>query len=141
MNKDIIVKGLVDLEDEMFYSFIEDENVDAESNVLTLPSVVQQYVKDGTKASNYNDVPVALSFYCLLGQLMKDMIAIPSGSNIDDCRLHFLWLQTSGTGKSTLTNWYIPIVKSTFEQINRKHLSQFNIFDVTENTDAALIGS
>ena len=40
----------------------------------------------------------------MLGQLCKDMVAIPSGANIDDCRIQFLWLQTSGTGKSTLSN-------------------------------------
>ena len=61
--------------------------------------------------------------------------------NIDDTRLHFLWMQTSGTGKSTLTNWVKPILKLLNETLNNKHGTEFNIFDVVEYTDAALIGS
>ena len=141
MNDDIKFKGIVDLEDEMYYSFIDSENDNEESDVLTLPSVVEQYVEDAIQASNYNNMPAAMSFFVMLGQLVKDMIAIPSGDNVDDTRIQFLWLQTSGTGKSTLTNWYIPICRSAFEEINRKHLTNFDIFDITDYTDAALIGS
>ena len=129
-----------DYEDELYYSFVDD-NVKTASNKLTLPAIVEKYTDDCTKASNYNDVPAALSFYVMLGQLCKDMIAIPSGQNVDDTRIQFLWMQTSGTGKSTLTNWYMPIIKRTFEVINEKHGTNFNIFDITDYTDAALIGS
>ncbi|SVB63187.1 uncharacterized protein METZ01_LOCUS216041, partial [marine metagenome] len=106
-----------------------------------LPAIVDKYTEDAVKASNYNYIPSSLSFFVILGQICKDMIAIPSGVNIDDCRIQFAWLQTSGTGKSTLTNWFMPIVRETFQQINDKHGTQFNIFDVTDYTDAALIGS
>jgi hypothetical protein len=127
-------------EDELFYSFIDD-NKQVDSNKITLPAIVQTYTNDCTMASNFNSIPASLSFFVMLGQLCKDMIAIPSGVNIDDTRLQFLWLQTSGTGKSTLTNWYKPIVRRTFELINLEHGTNFNIFDVTDYTDAALIGS
>ena len=35
----------------------------------------------------------------------------------------------------------MPIVKKTFEEINRRHQTSFNVFDITDYTDAALIGS
>mgnify|MGYP001217008702 CR=1 FL=1 len=126
--------------DEAFYAFIDD-NKEATSNKLTLPEIAARFTEDAVMASNYNNVPSSLAFFTLLGQLCKDMVAIPSGVNKDDIRLHFLWLQTSGTGKSTLTNWFKPIVERTFNILNTDHGQDFNIFDVTDYTDAALIGS
>lgn len=127
-------------EDEAFYAFIDDDK-QVTSNKLTLPEIAQKFTEDAIQASNYNNVPSSLAFFTMLGQLCKDMVAIPSGVNKDDIRLHFLWLQTSGTGKSTLTNWFKPIVERTFTILNTDHGQDFNIFDVTDYTDAALIGS
>jgi len=132
-------KNLIEEEDEIFYSFV-DNDVQV-TNWARLPAIVETYTKDATKASNYNDVPASISFFVMLGQLCKDMIAIPSGVNIDDCRIQFAWLQTSGTGKSTLTNWYIPIIREAFERVNTQYGTQMNIFETTDYTDAALIGS
>ena len=129
----------IEREDELFYSFAEQNTQVTE--LARLPAIVEKYTEDAVKASNYNYIPASLSFFTLLGQICKDMIAIPSGVNVDDCRIQFAWLQTSGTGKSTLTNWYMPIVRESFKMINEKHGTQFNIFDVTDYTDAALIGS
>tara|TARA_R100000005_G_scaffold95472_2_gene77025 strand:- start:78 stop:1538 length:1461 start_codon:yes stop_codon:yes gene_type:complete len=127
-------------EDEAFYAFIDDNRI-TDSNKLTMPEIAKQFTEDAVKASNYNNVPASLAFFTMLGQLCKTMIAIPSGVNKDDIRLHFLWLQTSGTGKSTLTNWFKPIVERAFKLINTKYNEDYNIFDVTDYTDAALIGS
>ena len=127
-------------EDELYYSFVDD-NIATESNKLTLPKIVEKWTADAVLASNYNDVPAALAFFSVLGQLCKDMIAIPSNLNVDDTRIQFLWMQTSGTGKSTLTNWFLPVLRLTFDTINEKHGTQFDIFDITDYTDAALIGS
>jgi hypothetical protein len=127
-------------EDELFYSFIEDD-VKTVSNRLTLPKIVEKWTADAVLASNYNDVPAAIAFFSILGQLCKDMIAIPSNLNVDDTRIQFLWMQTSGTGKSTLTNWFLPVLRLSFDTINGKHGTDFNVFDITDYTDAALIGS
>lgn len=127
-------------EDELYYNFI-DNGMQEEITKVTLPAVAVSYTADAVKASNYNYTPATLSFFTMVGQLVKDMIAIPSGANIDDTRLQFLWLQTSGTGKSTLTNWYLPIVKEAFRLVNEKHGTEFDLFDITDYTDAALIGS
>jgi hypothetical protein len=122
------------------YTNMEPVN-DWTSGEIKLPAIVTAWTADAVKASNYNYVPASLTFFTMLGQLCKDMIALPSGENTDDTRLQFLWLQTSGTGKSTLTNWYMPIVKRTFDLLNTKYNTEFNIFDITDYTDAALIGS
>tara|TARA_R100000781_G_scaffold24139_1_gene17892 strand:+ start:4001 stop:5458 length:1458 start_codon:yes stop_codon:yes gene_type:complete len=127
-------------EDELYYNFI-DNGVQESPAEIKLPAVAVSYTNDAVKASNYNYTPATLSFFAMVGQLVKDMIAIPSGINVDDTRLQVLWLQTSGTGKSTLTNWYMPIVDETFRMINEKHGTNFSVFDITDYTDAALIGS
>jgi len=129
--------------DELFYSYeetIKKESPQIERKMM-LPAVVKKYVIESEKISNYNEVPAAVSFFVILGQIVKDMVAIPNAGRLDDIRMQFLWLQTSGTGKSTLTNFYIPILRNTFEKINTKHGTQFDIFDITDYTDAALIGS
>jgi hypothetical protein len=127
-------------EDELYYNFIDNESKE-EVKGITLPAVAASYTADACLVSNYNYTPATLSFFGMVGQLVKDMIAIPSGYNVDDTRLQVLWLQTSGTGKSTLTNWYLPIIRKTFELINEKHGTNFDVFDITDYTDAALIGS
>ena len=129
--------------DELFYSYeetIKKESPQIERKMM-LPAVVKKYVIESEKISNYNEVPAAVSFFVILGQIVKDLVAIPNAGRLDDIRIQFLWLQTSGTGKSTLTNFYIPILRNTFEKINTKHGTKFDIFDITDYTHAALIGS
>jgi len=106
-----------------------------------LPKVVEAYMRSASEVSLHNPVPSAMSFYVLLGQLCKDMVAIPHGRRIDDTRIQFLWMQTSGTGKSTLYDFFGPVSKLTFDLINQKHGTQFDIFSVKDTTDAALVGS
>jgi hypothetical protein len=130
-------------EDEMYYSMIDGtEEFGLASEVKNpLPAVVRSYTDDALLASNFNRTPATMSFFVVIGQLCKSMVAIPSNLNTDDTRMQFLWLQTSGTGKSTLTNWFLPILKESFSLINEKHGTNFNLFDITDYTDAALIGS
>ena len=106
-----------------------------------LPKVVEAYMRSASEVSLHNPVPSAMSFYVLLGQLCKDMVAIPHGRRIDDTRIQFLWMQTSGTGKSTLYDFFGPVSKLTFDLVNQKHGTQFDIFSVKDTTDAALVGS
>ena len=127
-------------EDELYYNFI-DNGIQNDETTTALPAVAVSYTNDAVKASNYNYTPATLSFFTMVGQIVKNMIAIPSGVNVDDTRLQVIWLQTSGTGKSTLTNWYLPIVREAFKLINDKHGTNLDVFDVTDYTDAALIGS
>ena len=118
----------------------------------SLPKVVREFQKDALEVSHMNDVPAAVSFFVLLGQIMKDFVAIPRGRNTEDTRIHFCWIQTSGTGKSTMWNFVSPISEGIFKRINLAGNNPnmvfddvsmplpFNNFSVTDYTDATLIG-
>ena len=134
-----------------------------------LPRVVVGYQKAAIKYSFYNEIPATISFYTLLGSIVKDFITIPDGFNKLDTRLHFLWIQTSGTGKSTLWNFVKPVTKEVYSRINKAgrhpifvnpnydetrtdeeyyndanpaYLDRtYDIFGITDYTDAALIGN
>lgn len=129
-------------EDSVYYGFIEDDNMDrSESHRVRLPAFIQEYVANAVQVSKYNNIPAALTAFNLLGQLCKDKVVIVRGQGREDTRVPVLWLQTSGTGKSEMYNFFGPISRKTFEILNEKHGTNFTIFDVTETTDAALIGS
>ena len=134
----------IEIEDELERLYYEGLSEQTETNIVnknSLPKVVERYVKSATDVSKYNEVPATISFFVLLGQLCKDMVAIPSGRRIDDTRIQFLWMQTSGTGKTTLYDFFGPVANLSFKMINEKHGTEFDIFDVKDTTDAALIGS
>ena len=118
----------------------------------SLPYVAREFQKSAVKVSHMNDIPAAISFFTILGQIVKDFIIIPNGRNHEDTRIHFCWVQTSGTGKSTLWNFVGPVANKVFEKINQnnKHppfirenvpmTRSFNTFGVTDYTDSVLIG-
>jgi len=108
---------------------------------MQLPNLIRAYIKDGTDVSKYNEVPVTLTFFNLLGQIVKDKVIIVRGKGREDTRVPILWLQTSGTGKTELFNFYGPIAEKVFEILNTKYGYEYDIFDITDFTDAALIGS
>ena len=136
----------------------EEEYLDTiETNVgvfsEALPKVVREFQKSAVEVSHYNDIPAGVSFFTILGQICKDFITIPNGRNHEDTRIHFCWVQTSGTGKSTLWNFIGPISKGVFKKINTDNQHPpflnkdnipmtrlFNTFGVTDYTDSVLIG-
>ena len=117
-----------------------------------LPKVVRDFQSSAVEVSHYNDIPAGICFFNILGQVVKDFITIPNGRNHEDTRIHFCWVQTSGTGKSTMWNFVGPVAEKTFGMINsannhppfvRNNLPMnriFNTFGVTDYTDSVLIG-
>jgi len=93
----------------------------------SLPAVVQQFQKSAMNISHYNETPAVCSFFTILGQICKDFIAIPFEEEYEDSRIHFLHIQTSGTGKTVLSNFVQPIARSVFEKINAKQKHPFNL--------------
>jgi len=126
-------------EDELYYGFIEEEQEEV-SNKLELPAFIREYVTSAVDVSKYNHVPAALTAFVLLGQLSKDMVCIVGGKRREDTRIPFLWMQTSGSGKTEMYNFFGPVARKTFEILQSRG-NYFDIFDVKEITDAALIGS
>jgi len=142
MNEDISENDYVEIYEEKTAAFTE-----------SLPRIVKEFQQTAVEVSHMNDVPAAISFFVILGQVVKDFIRIPNGRNIEDSRIHFCQIQTSGTGKSTLYNFVGPVAKNVFDKINesKKHPHAmrtgneivpriFDIFSVTDYTDASLIG-
>lgn len=127
-------------------------------NPTELPQIVREFQKDAMKVSHYNEIPAAFGFFTILGNIVKEFVTIPRGRGREDTRIHFCWIQTSGTGKSTLWNFVGPVADKVFKKINeqegdKRHPSYvsysdnverpstFDIFGVTDYTDATLIGT
>ena len=159
MNEDMRTSQMYEGEDEERYIQQFEENTQALKG--NLPRIVQEFQKDAVNVAHYNEIPAAVSYFVILGQICKDYIKIPNGFTIEDSRIHFCQIQTSGTGKSTLYNFVGPVAKSLFKKINdtmshplaelipheygegefsTKKPKHFNVFSTTLYTDAALIG-
>ena len=135
-------------EEEYMAAFEENAGVFSEA----LPVIVREFQKSAVEVSHYNDIPAGISFFTILGQICKDFIIIPNGRNHEDTRVHFCWVQTSGTGKSTLYNFVGPVAQGVFKRINEYNRHPpfvkenipmnriFDVFGVTDYTDSVLIG-
>jgi len=106
-----------------------------------LPALVREWVDTFGKVSRYNEFPATLAYFNLLGEIIKDYVHIPYGYTVEDTRFHVAHIQTARSGKSVLNDFYSQIVDKTFEYINNVHETDFNMFDIVDYTDAALIGS
>ena len=131
-----------DDEDRMYYEGLAEITTPLQPmKTSTLPKIVEEFVKSAVDVSKYNEIPAAIGFFVILGQICKDMVAIPSGRRVDDTRIQFIWMQTSGTGKTEMYNFFGPVANETFRILNAKHNTAFDVFSVDDTTDAALIGS
>ena len=148
-------------DEEASEEFFDRKNDEQGEEMQTWPTLVRDFANSATEVSHYNGVPAALSLLTVVGQVCKDFVHIPNGRTHEDSRLHFCWVQTSGTGKSTLWNFVGPVSKKAFQLINQKNVhpprvvvhkegeeeehtdiipSRFDTFSVTDYTDAVLIG-
>ena len=57
-------------EEELYYSFIDQDN-EKVTEWIRMPAIVKKYTEDAVKASNFNHVPSSMSFFVLLGDLLK----------------------------------------------------------------------
>jgi hypothetical protein len=121
----------------------EIEEIDSIQGDERLPSLVREWVTTFGQVSRHNEYAATLSYFCLLGQVLKDYVRIPFGYSVEDSRIHVCWIQTARSGKSVLNDFYTQITDKTFNYINAQPgvNSEFDIFDVVDYTDAALIGT
>ena len=92
---------------------------------IDLPKRVKEWTDVVLTYSLYNNFPATLSYFCILGQVLKDFIQIPIGPLALDPRIHCCWIQTSRTGKSTMWKFLEPVWEKSFELINA-HPTTFN---------------
>lgn len=149
------------IDEEESEAFFDSQNQETEQALENWPTLIRRFSNAAVEMSHYNEIPAALSFMTIVGQVVKDFVYIPDGPRIDDSRLHFCWIQTSGTGKSTLWNFVGPVSKKAFQLINEKGVQpnlvvehededglvvthnaprRFTTFSVTDYTDSVLIG-
>lgn len=133
------------MNDEEFEQYMEeqDEPMLEDKDNEAYPKVVQEWIDSAGEVSTKNEVPCAMAFMCLLGTICSDMVAVKFKRNVEDCRIHFCWIQTTGSGKSTLFNFLGPVVKDVYKRINALEslTDKYNVVDVKDFTTPALIGS
>ena len=83
-----------------------------------LPKAVIEWTNTMGEVSRYNEYPAILAYFCLLGQILKDMIIIPYGYTKEDTRFHVGWIQTARSGKSVLNDFLTQITLKTFMGIH-----------------------
>ena len=103
------------------------------SKKTELPKDVIKWKDTVGQFSLYNEYPAVMSYYVSLGQMLKNMIRIPIGRMNLDPRIHFCWIQTARSGKTTMFDFLSPVWNKTFELIN-KHPT------TTDNPSLPLIG-
>jgi hypothetical protein len=139
-------------EDELLEEAMRNQFNETINTTLRLPKIVEEYADSAIEVSRNNRVPAILSAYSLLGQICKEMVYVPKGRGTEDVRVHIIWLQTSGSGKSEMYNFTGRIAQYVFDIINGRHRdnveaetagerhNRFSIHAVKSTTDAALIG-
>jgi len=126
-----------------------------------LPEVILKFIKSAEEVSHFNAIPAGAGFLAILGNICKNFVHIPNGRNHEDVRLHFCWIQTSGTGKSTLWLFVGKVADSVWAKINENGThpayittvnhpdesseqitirGKFDTFSVVDYTDSALVG-
>lgn len=90
---------------------------------VELPKATQDWVKGVTKYSVYNDYPAAMSYFVTLGQILKDCVRVAVLGTPLDTRIHFCWIQTARTGKTTMFDFLQPTWEHLFTRINEYPMS------------------
>tara|TARA_R100001015_G_C4634566_1_gene201323 strand:+ start:6389 stop:7978 length:1590 start_codon:yes stop_codon:yes gene_type:complete len=107
-----------------------------------LPKIVENWKRVSLNHSRHNDIPAIIGFYTLLGDMVKNMVQIPFGATSIDTRVHFCWIQTARTGKSTLlSNVLSPVCKDVYSKLQSEQLLKSKLVKFADYTTASLIGS
>ena len=132
---------MIDGFDDEFYDMMDDvPDIDIEKQDYELPKLVKDYVNVAKEYSIENEFPATVTFFMILGQILKDFYTIPVKAQRIDPRVHFAWFQTARTGKTAIWKMLESICDMVFDEINGDD-EKFNTFEIVEATDAALIGS
>jgi len=132
---------MIDGFDDELYDIMNDvPDVDIEKQDYELPKLVKDYVDVAKEYSIENEFPATITFFMILGQILKDFYTIPVKAQRIDPRVHFAWFQTARTGKTAIWKMLEAICDMVFGKINDDD-EKFNTFEIVEATDAALIGS
>lgn len=125
---------------------------------VSLPKIVLDWTEEVKVYSMFNDYPAQMSFFVILGQILKNDVRIRAAGSPLDTRIHFCWIQTARSGKTTMWDFLSPTWQKTFDLINnfpiteeyeriwgrrqgpREDERKFDIRNPDAFTDQALIG-
>jgi len=93
------------------------------------------------KVSFCNEVPGQVLFHVLLGQLLKDHKIQQSGDIQEDLRLHFFWIQDSGSGKSRATEFLRKVSERFYVRESESKKRILRVYKMGKTTDASMINS
>ncbi len=123
---------------------IRSRRVELPKDVLRWRDVVGQF-------SLHNEYPAVMSYFVTLGQILKDSVRIPVGRLSLEPRIHYCWIQTSRSGKTTMFDFLEPVWSKTFDLINAWPTTQdqtpltgvkkFTLENPDSFTDQGLLGT
>ena len=88
------------------------------SKKTELPKDAIRWQKIVGEFSLYNEYPAMMSYFVTLGQLLKDDVRVPIGRLSLDPRIHYCWIQTARSGKTTMFDFLSPVWQRTFGLIS-----------------------
>ena len=88
------------------------------SESVTLPDDVKRWVDVVGQYSLHNEYPATMGYFVTLGQILKDSVRIPIGRLALDPRIHFCWIQSARSGKTTMFDFLMPVWNRLFELTN-----------------------
>lgn len=80
-------------------------------------NALEQYIEYFRTKSKYNELFGRLSGHVVLGQLCKH-VKLPQENYYDDCRVHLLLIQRSGTGKSAGNDVFLSVVEGLGQSVH-----------------------
>ena len=122
----------------------DDETLEAEEQYtreVDLPAVVRNWEKTAISYSRHNNIPAIIGFYSILGDLVKRFIEVPYGQTTTDTRIHYVWIQTARSGKTTLEmHVRTPVAKKIYEDLKDDPYVESGVINLADYTTASLVG-
>lgn len=121
------------------------------SKKVDLPKSVKKWTDVVGQFSLHNEYPAQMAYFVTLGQILKDVVRIPVGRLSLEPRIHFCWIQTSRSGKTTMFDFLEPVWSKTFDLVNAWPTTQdrtpltgvkhFTLENPDSFTDQGLLGT
>ena len=113
---------MIDGFEDDFIDFMDDvPEISIVEQDYELPKLVTDYVKVAGEYSIENEFPATVSFFMILGQILKDFYTIPVKAQRIDPRVHFAWFQTARTGKTAIWKMLESICDMVFKELKNKN--------------------
>tara|TARA_R110000824_G_scaffold170442_2_gene347805 strand:- start:384 stop:2048 length:1665 start_codon:yes stop_codon:yes gene_type:complete len=153
-NREQVARSLEELEherDEGLMNMVEEEEEVGGKHTpkeVIMPNHVKAFVEEAVMYSRDNELPAKISYYSILGSLMQDMVEIPFEETTIDTRVHFCWIQTARSGKTTLIKSVLaPVIENIYKELlgelgidEKEGKPNYNLLQLAEYTAAALVG-